>query len=83
MFTAIILFFKCLFSGNNDVSSKRFITISCTATLIVVVLVDLFTKLTPSEFVFSGLTYVIMLGLGSVASERFSKNNNNEKTEIK
>jgi hypothetical protein len=64
-------FYKLLGSGTG-VSSKRFIGFIAAVTMIFVAVVDLFSNNTVSEYVFDGLKWLAIAGLGFVASEKFA-----------
>jgi hypothetical protein len=65
-------FFSKLFGAKTGISSKRFIGILSAVTMIFVAIVDLFTDKTVSDYVFEGLMWLAIAGLGFVASERFA-----------
>jgi hypothetical protein len=65
-------FFSKLFGAKTGVSSKRFIGFLAAITMIFVAVVDLFTDKTVSNYVFEGLMWLAIAGLGFVASERFA-----------
>jgi hypothetical protein len=65
-------FFSKLFGAKTGVSSKRFIGFLAAITMIFVAVVDLFTDKTISNYVFEGLMWLAIAGLGFVASERFA-----------
>jgi len=62
---------KMLGSGTG-ISSKRFIGFMASLTMVFIAIVDLFTDKTVSEYVFDGLMWLAISGLGFVASERFA-----------
>ena len=65
-------FFSKLFGAKTGISSKRFIGFLAAVTLRFVAIVDLFTDKTVSDYVFEGLMWLAIAGLGFVASERFA-----------
>lgn len=65
-------FFGKMLSSNKEVSSKRVITTTASALVFVVVVVDLFTDLTVTEYIFEGLIWMAIAGLGSTALESFA-----------
>lgn len=65
-------FFYSLLGSGTGVSSKRFIGFIAAVTMIFVAVVDLFTENTVSDYVFDGLMWLAIAGLGFVASERFA-----------
>lgn len=65
-------FFYGLMGSGTGVSSKRFIGFMAAMTMIFVAVVDLFTDKTVSDYVFEGLMWLAIAGLGFIASERFA-----------
>jgi hypothetical protein len=65
-------FFSKLFGAKTGISSKRFIGFLAAVTMIFVAVVDLFTDNSVSDYVFEGLMWLAIAGLGFVASERFA-----------
>lgn len=65
-------FFYSLLGSGTGVSSKRFIGFIAAITMIFVAVVDLFSDKTVSDYVFDGLMWLAIAGLGFVASERFA-----------
>lgn len=66
-------YFNKMLSSDPRVSSKRVITFMASMLVFVVVLVDLFTDNTVSDYVFEGLIWMSIAGLGSTAVEAFAK----------
>ena len=66
-------FFSLLLSSNNSVSSKRFIGILSALVMFIVALVDLFTNNTVEEYIFDGLMWLTIAGLGFIASEKLTE----------
>ena len=65
-------FFKSLLTANGEISSKRSIGISASMTIIFASIVDLFSDFTITNYVFEGLVWLAIAGLGFVASEKFA-----------
>lgn len=65
-----------LLQPDSGISSKRFISVFGFIVLVFIALVDLFSNFTVSDYVYEGLVFVILGGLGSTAAEAFSKRNN-------
>ena len=65
-------FLMKLFGAGTGVSSKRFIGFIAAVSMIVIAMVDLFTDNTVTDYVFDGLMWLAIAGLGFVASERFA-----------
>lgn len=65
-------FLMKLFGSGTGVSSKRFIGFLASITMVFVSIVDLFTDNVVSDYVFEGLMWLAISGLGFVASERFA-----------
>jgi hypothetical protein len=73
--------FKSLLSASGEISSKRSIGLSAAITIIFASIVDLFSNFTITNYVFEGLVWLAIAGLGFIASEKFvevfnSKKNN-------
>ena len=67
-------FIENMLSSDGKVSSKRVVTLAAFILIAVGFLVDLFTDLTISDNVYSGIEYIVIAGLGFTASEQFTKN---------
>ena len=65
-------FLMKLFGASTGVSSKRFIGFIAAVSMIVIAMVDLFTDNEVTDYVFEGLMWLAIAGLGFVASERFA-----------
>jgi len=65
-------FFKSLLSANGEISSKRSIGISASLTIIFASIVDLFSNYTITDYIFEGLVWLAIAGLGFIASEKFA-----------
>ena len=72
-------FFKSLLSANGEISSKRSIGISAAMTIIFASIVDLFSNFAITDYVFEGLVWLAIAGLGFVASEKFAEAFNSKK----
>lgn len=55
------------------ISSKRVITFVCAILVITAFLVDLFSEFSVSEYVFNGIMYIVVAGLGFIGAERFGR----------
>jgi len=73
-------FFKSLLSANGEISSKRSIGISAALTIIFASIVDLFSNYTITDYVFEGLVWLAIAGLGFIASEKFADFISNKNT---
>jgi hypothetical protein len=73
-------FFKSLLSANGEISSKRSIGISASLTIIFASIVDLFSSYTITDYVFEGLVWLAIAGLGFIASEKFADFISNKNT---
>lgn len=70
-----------LVTPNSGVSSKRFIGLIASFSVIIIAFVDLFTNLTVSDYVFEGLIWLAIGGMGFTWAESFVKRNiNNDNT---
>jgi hypothetical protein len=65
----------------TGISSKRVLTTLATLLVFLVVIVDLFTDKHPSDYVFEGLVFIAISGLGSIALERFASVKSNKQPE--
>jgi hypothetical protein len=72
-------FFKSLLSESGEISSKRSIGLSAAITIIFASIVDLFSNFTITDYVFEGLVWIAIAGLGFVASEKFAEVFNSKK----
>lgn len=64
-----------ILKANSGVSSKRFISVGGFLFVCFITLIDLFTNLTVSDYIFEGLVFIILGGLGSTAAESFGNKN--------
>jgi hypothetical protein len=65
-------FFTKLLSSSDDVSSKRFIGIMAAFVMFTIALVDLFTNKTVEDYIFDGLMWIVIAGLGFIAGEKLN-----------
>jgi hypothetical protein len=65
-------FLSKLLGSGTGVSSKRFIGFVASVAMILIAIVDLFSDYTVSDYVFDGLMWLAIAGLGFIASERFA-----------
>jgi len=65
-------FFTKLLSSSDDVSSKRFIGIMAAFVMFIIALVDLFTNKTVEDYIFDGLMWIVIAGLGFIAGEKLN-----------
>lgn len=64
---------------DNQISSKRVITFIFVLSVLITWVANLFFTMQVSEFIFNGLLYMVGVGLGVTASEKFSpRGTNNE-----
>ena len=73
-------FLKSLLSSSGEISSKRSIGISASLTIIFASIVDLFSNYTITDYIFEGLVWLAIAGLGFIASEKFAKYITNKNT---
>lgn len=66
--------FNQLITPNSGQSSKRFVAIISAIVMFIIAFVDLFTDLVVSEFVFDGLMWLAIGGMGAATLEGFSNN---------
>lgn len=62
---------------SGQTSSKRLITLLSFLMICVASFLDMFTSFKISEFIFDGLMWIVVAGLGFISSERFSNFKNN------
>ena len=58
---------------DGSVSSKRIVTFLCVVAMLVTWGANLFAGLQITEFIFEGLMYIVVIGLGVATSEKFSR----------
>lgn len=66
----------------GNFSSKRFITVGAFLLLSVAFLVDVFIDIDLPEYVWDDMMYIVILGVGFTASERFSTKKPKENNDI-
>ena len=81
-----MIFINKLLRDNTGVSSKRFVTLVTFILICIIAVVDLFTPLTISQFIFNGLMYLCSIGLGTILAQdvltKNKYNKNNKQQEI-
>lgn len=60
-------------SSKSEVSSKRLITFLAFILIFFIALIDLFTEYVVTDYVYEGLVLIAAAGLGTIATEAFSK----------
>lgn len=63
-------------NDDGQTSMRRVVTFSTMMVMYGVVVLDVFTKYKVSEYIFDGLSFVILGGLGSIATEKFFNKKN-------
>ena len=58
---------------NGNVSSKRFITFFCFILILVGFLSNLYFDYVVEEFIFESVMYIVLIGLGAAAAEKFQR----------
>ncbi len=66
-------FLKSLLTSSGEISSKRSIGVSAAITIMFASIVDLFSDYTITDYVFEGLVWLAVAGLGFIASEKFAE----------
>jgi hypothetical protein len=66
----------------GNFSSKRFVTVGAFLLLSVAFLVDVFIDIDLPEYVWDDMMYIVILGVGFTASERFSTKKPKENNDI-
>lgn len=66
-------FFKSLLTSNGGISSKRSVGVSASFIVLFISLVDLFSDFVVTDYVFDGLVWLSIAGMGFVASEKFAE----------
>lgn len=66
-------FFSKLINSSNDVSSKRFVGLLTSFTIIVISFVNLFCGLALQPYMFNGLLWMAFGALGLTSIEKFNK----------
>jgi len=73
--TSIKTFFNSILSDvDGQQSSKRFITLIAFALLAIAFMANIFFEIPLQEFVFNGMMYLVCVGLGVTAAEKFRSN---------
>jgi hypothetical protein len=72
-------FLKSLLTSSGEISSKRSIGVSAAITIMFASIVDLFSDYTITDYVFEGLVWLAVAGLGFIASEKFAELLNTKK----
>jgi hypothetical protein len=72
-------FLKSLLTSSGEISSKRSIGVSAAITIMFASIVDLFSDYTMTDYVFEGLVWLAVAGLGFIASEKFAELLNTKK----
>jgi len=72
-------FLKSLLTSSGEISSKRSIGVSAAITIMFASIVDLFSDYTITDYVFEGLVWLAVAGLGFIASEKFAELLNSRK----
>jgi hypothetical protein len=58
---------------DGQISSKRLVVFLCTFALLITWASNLWCNATLDEFIFEGLLYIVVVGLGVTAAEKFSR----------
>ena len=66
-------FFKSLLTAHGGISSKRSVGVSASFIVLFISLVDLFSDFIVTDYVFDGLVWLSIAGMGFVASEKFAE----------
>ena len=66
--------------SDGAVSSKRVVTFLCVLAMLVTWGANLFAGLQITEFIFEGLMYIIIVGLGVATAEKFTRKGSNYET---
>ena len=76
-------YFKEMMSDQDgQFSSKRFVTVGAFILLAVAFLADVFIEIDLPEYVWDDMMYIVILGVGFTASERFSTKKPKENNDI-
>lgn len=67
---------------DGSVSSKRVVTFLCVAAMLVTWGANLFWGFQITEFIFEGLMYIIIVGLGVATAEKFSRKGSSASTDV-
>lgn len=74
--TKISIFGEAIKNDEGQTSMRRIVTFTTMLVMYGVVVVDMFTDYRVSEHIFDGLLFVVLGGLGSIASEKFLNRKN-------
>ena len=66
-------FISSLLSDGGKISSKRLVTLLAFVMMSVGFLANLFWDFTIDRFIYESMQWIVMIGLGTTASEKFSK----------
>lgn len=58
---------------DGSISSKRIVTFMCVVAMLITWAANLFWGLQITEFIFEGLLYIIVVGLGVATAEKFTR----------
>lgn len=67
---------------DGSVSSKRVVTFLCVAAMLITWAANLFWGFQITEFIFEGLMYIIIVGLGVATAEKFSRKGSSAPTNV-
>ena len=67
---------------DGSVSSKRVVTFLCVGAMLVTWAANLFWGFQITEFIFEGLMYIIIVGLGVATAEKFSRKGTSKSTDV-
>lgn len=67
---------------DGSVSSKRIVTFLCVAAMLITWGANLFAGLQITEFIFEGLMYIVVIGLGVTTAEKFSRKGTSNSTSV-
>lgn len=81
---ALLKNLKEIFSDiDGDLSSKRMITFTGVIIMIITWICNLWFNMVIAQYIFDGFLYLVVVGLGVTASEKFSSTARKVKTTIK
>jgi hypothetical protein len=64
---------KALLTAHGGISSKRSVGVSASFIVLFISIVDLFSDFVVTDYVFDGLIWLSIAGMGFVASEKFAE----------
>ena len=67
---------------DGSVSSKRVVTFLCVGAMLVTWAANLFWGFQITEFIFEGLMYIIIVGLGVATAEKFTRKGTSKSTGV-